>query len=65
MLNGACLLFENQVRIGIDLELCHYALLREINTAAAIAKIKIEGNNLHYRTDIGWRDVERELKGVI
>jgi len=29
---------------------------------AAIAKIKIEGNNLHYRTDIGWRDVERELK---
>ena len=29
---------------------------------AAIAKINIEGNNLHYRTDIGWRDMERFLK---
>lgn len=28
----------------------------------AIACINIEGNNLHYRTDIGWRDVERFLK---
>ncbi len=26
---------------------------------AAISHISIEGNNLHYRTDIGWRDVER------
>ncbi len=25
----------------------------------AMAKISIEGDNLHYRTDIGWRDVER------
>ena len=25
----------------------------------AIAYIYVEGNNLHYRTDIGWRDVER------
>lgn len=25
----------------------------------AMKKINIEGNNLHYRTDIGWRDVER------
>ena len=29
---------------------------------SAIAYISIEGNNLHYRTDIGWRDVERILK---
>lgn len=29
---------------------------------AAIAHITVEGNNLHYRTDIGWRDVERFLK---
>jgi len=28
---------------------------------SAMAKISIEGNGLHYRTDIGWRDVEREL----
>ncbi|MBI5872474.1 phosphoribosylamine--glycine ligase, partial [archaeon] len=28
----------------------------------AMALINIEGNNLHYRTDIGWRDVERHLK---
>lgn len=26
---------------------------------SAIARVSIEGNNLHYRTDIGWRDVER------
>lgn len=26
---------------------------------AAMAKISVEGNNLHYRTDIGWRDAER------
>ena len=25
----------------------------------AMALISIEGDNLHYRTDIGWRDVER------
>ncbi|MCL5090424.1 MAG: phosphoribosylamine--glycine ligase, partial [Patescibacteria group bacterium] len=25
----------------------------------AMAKVYIEGNNLHYRTDIGWRDVGR------
>ncbi len=29
---------------------------------SAIAGINIEGNNLHYRTDVGWRDVERFLK---
>jgi phosphoribosylamine--glycine ligase len=28
---------------------------------SAMAHISIEGNNLHYRTDIGWRDVERFL----
>ena len=26
---------------------------------SAMALISIEGDNLHYRTDIGWRDVER------
>ncbi len=26
---------------------------------SSIARISVEGNNLHYRTDIGWRDVER------
>jgi phosphoribosylamine--glycine ligase len=26
---------------------------------AAISTVSIEGNNLHYRTDIGWRDVMR------
>lgn len=30
----------------------------------AMAKIFIEGNSLHYRTDIGWRDVERLRKKV-
>lgn len=25
----------------------------------AMSKLSIEGDNLHYRTDIGWRDVER------
>ena len=29
---------------------------------SAMAHVNIEGNNLHYRTDIGWRDVERFLK---
>ena len=29
---------------------------------SAIAGITIEENNLQYRTDIGWRDIERELK---
>jgi phosphoribosylamine---glycine ligase len=28
----------------------------------AMSKLSVEGNNLHYRTDIGWRDVKR-LKG--
>ncbi len=32
---------------------------------AAIAYISVEGNNLHYRTDIGWRDVERFLKAMV
>ncbi len=26
---------------------------------SALSLISVEGNNLHYRTDIGWRDVER------
>lgn len=26
-----------------------------------IAKIYVEGNNLHFRTDIGWKDVERKI----
>ncbi len=29
----------------------------------AMERISIEGDNLHYRTDIGWRDVERIRKG--
>lgn len=28
----------------------------------AMAMIYIEGNNLHYRTDVGWRDVERTYR---
>lgn len=28
----------------------------------AMALVSIEGNNLHYRTDIGWRDLERLRK---
>jgi len=31
---------------------------------SAIAHINVEGNNLHYRTDIGWRDAERFLEGI-
>lgn len=31
---------------------------------SAIAYISIEGNNLYYRTDIGWRDIERFLREV-
>ncbi len=31
----------------------------------AMSQIYIEGNNLHYRTDIGWRDVERLAKNMI
>ena len=27
----------------------------------SMAYLFIEGNNLHYRTDIGWRDIERKL----
>ena len=30
----------------------------------AMALISIEGNNLHYRTDIGWRDLERFRKDL-
>lgn len=30
-----------------------------LRTYGAISTISIEGNNLHYRTDIGWRDVMR------
>lgn len=30
----------------------------------AMARISIDGNNLHYRTDIGWRDVAR-LRGEV
>ncbi|GBE19458.1 phosphoribosylamine--glycine ligase [archaeon BMS3Abin17] len=29
---------------------------------SAIAGINVEGNNLQYRTDIGWRDIERFLR---
>ncbi|MDD5182431.1 MAG: phosphoribosylamine--glycine ligase [Candidatus Nanoarchaeia archaeon] len=32
------------------------------NAYSAMAHTFIEGNNLHYRTDIGWRDVERFLR---
>ncbi len=32
------------------------------NAYKAIAGLYIEGNNLHYRTDIGWRDMEREYR---
>lgn len=32
------------------------------NAYEAMSLIHIEGNNLHYRTDIGWRDVERFKK---
>lgn len=32
-----------------------------VRAYAAISMISIEGNNLHFRTDIGWRDVERML----
>ncbi len=32
------------------------------NAYAAISLIHIEGNNLHYRTDIGWRDLNRVKK---
>ncbi|MEA3230122.1 MAG: phosphoribosylamine--glycine ligase [archaeon] len=30
----------------------------------AMSHVNIEGNNLHYRTDIGWRDVERYLEEI-
>ncbi len=30
----------------------------------AISHINIEDNNLHYRTDIGWRDVERKVSSA-
>ena len=32
---------------------------------AAMAFVSVEGNGLHYRTDIGWRDVERQVKHVV
>lgn len=25
----------------------------------AMSRVSVDGNNLHYRTDIGWRDVQR------
>lgn len=30
---------------------------------AAMGRTNIEGNNLHYRPDISWRDIERERRG--
>ena len=33
-----------------------------VRAYGAMAMISIEGNNLHYRTDIGWRDVERLMQ---
>lgn len=32
---------------------------------SAMASIHVEGNNLHYRTDIGWRDAERVRNGFV
>lgn len=32
---------------------------REI-VLAAMSRVSVEGNNLHFRPDIGWRDIERE-----
>ena len=29
----------------------------------AMSFVHIEGNNLHFRTDIGWRDVDRIRQG--
>lgn len=29
---------------------------------AAMGRTSIEGNNLHYRPDISWQDIERERK---
>ncbi|MDH5404704.1 MAG: phosphoribosylamine--glycine ligase [Candidatus Heimdallarchaeota archaeon] len=38
-----------------------YSLIKAKQAAYnAISGLAIEGNNLHYRTDIGWRDIERE-----
>ena len=34
----------------------------QLRAYSAISCINIEGNNLHYRTDIGWRDSERFLR---
>jgi phosphoribosylamine--glycine ligase len=31
---------------------------------AAMGRTSIEGNNLHYRTDISWQDIERERKAA-
>ncbi len=38
-----------------------YILEARRRAYSAISHISVEGNNLHYRTDIGWRDVERFL----
>ncbi len=35
-------------------------LQARLRAYGAISMINISGNNLHYRTDIGWRDLERE-----
>ena len=32
------------------------------NAYDAMAKINVDGLNLHFRTDIGWRDVQRLAK---
>ncbi|MBI2268554.1 MAG: phosphoribosylamine--glycine ligase [Candidatus Blackburnbacteria bacterium] len=33
-------------------------------TYGAMSVVSIDGNNLHFRTDIGWRDVQRLRKGL-
>ena len=35
------------------------------NAYEAMSLLHIEGNYLHYRTDIGWRDVERLRRGKL
>jgi len=37
-------------------------LQARVRAYGAMSMIYIEGNNLHYRTDIGWREVERLVK---
>lgn len=36
--------------------------LAQAKALSAIENVYVEGNNLHYRTDIGWRDIQREGK---